>query len=128
MQENEFEKRIQEEMSDFHVRPSEVVWDKIEEELRKKKRRRVIFIFFLLAGLSVVGYSGYVLFTSQKQILLKQDIAKTDENKHENQKPSTTDDAKKISPVNELSDQPKKPLNTPNNLNPENKTPNLDDD
>ena len=128
MQENEFEKRLKDEMSEFRVRPSEVVWNKIEDELRKKKRRRVIFIFFLLAGLSVVGYSGYVLFTSQKQILLKQDIAKTDENKHENQKPLPTDDAKKISPVNELSDQPKKPLNTPNNLNPENKTPKIDDD
>jgi hypothetical protein len=91
-------KRLQEEMSEFRVRPSEVVWDRIEDDLRKKKRRRVVFYLFLLAGLSVVGYSGYVLFTPQKQILAKQDIAKTDGNKLQKQEPSTTDDTKKNGP------------------------------
>ena len=121
MQENEFEKRLQEEMSEFRVRPSEVVWDRIEDDLRKKKRRRVVFYLFLLAGLSVVGYSGYVLFTPQKQILAKQDIAKTDGNKLQKQEPSTTDDTKKTGRVNETSDQPKQSINTEKNLNPENR-------
>src|SRR4030095_13749127 len=121
MQENEFEKRLQEEMSEFRVRPSEVVWERIEDDLRKKKRRRVVFYLFLLAGLSVVGYSGYVLFTPQKQILAKQDIAKTDGNKLQKQEPSTTDDAKKTGRVNETSDQPKQSINTEKNLNPENR-------
>ena len=31
MQENEFEKRLQEEMEEFRLRPSEAVWDKIED-------------------------------------------------------------------------------------------------
>ena len=40
MQENEFEKRIQEEMGEFRLRPSDAVWEKVEEQLKKKKRRR----------------------------------------------------------------------------------------
>ena len=46
MQENEFEKRIQEEMGEFRLRPSETVWEKVEEQLKKKKRRRVVFFIF----------------------------------------------------------------------------------
>ena len=69
MQENEFEKRLQEEMEEFRLRPSEDVWNKIEDELKKKKRRRVVFFIFLLAGLSLIGYSGYFLFTPDKENL-----------------------------------------------------------
>ena len=77
MQENEFEKRLQEEMDEFRLRPSEVVWNKIEDELKKKKRRRVVFFMFLLAGLSLIGYSGYVLFTPGKENRTAKDVAIT---------------------------------------------------
>jgi len=128
MQENEFEKRLQEEMSEFRVRPSDVVWNKIEEELRKKKRRRVIFYFFLLAGLSLVGYSGYVLFTPQKQNLTSQDIAKTDKIKRQTEDPSASDDAKKTNSLNETGEQPKQSINAENDLNSENKISIIDND
>src|SRR6185436_11560905 len=95
MQENEFEKRLKDKMSEFRVRPSEVVWNKIEDELRKKKRRGVIFYLFLLAGLSVVGYSGYVLFTPQNQILTQKDTTGANIIRGEKQEPSPTDDAGK---------------------------------
>ena len=39
MQENEFEKRVQKKMEEFRLRPSDVVWERVEEELRKKKKR-----------------------------------------------------------------------------------------
>ncbi len=126
MQENEFEKRLQEEMSGFRVRPSEVVWNKIEDELRKKKRRKVVFYLFLLAGLSLVGYSGYILFTPQKQILAKEDIATISKNK-ENQNSSPTDDAKKTNPADEISEQQKQSISAENNPRPENESPNIDD-
>lgn len=74
MQENEFEKRVQQEMGEFRLRPSEAVWGKVEKQLRKKKRRRVIFFIFMLAGLSLLGYSGYFFTkTNSKQNLVQQD-------------------------------------------------------
>ena len=59
MEENKFEKRVQNEMREFRLRPSDAVWEKVEEQLKKKKRRRVVFFIFMLAGLSLLGYSGY---------------------------------------------------------------------
>jgi hypothetical protein len=75
MQENEFEKRMRQEMGEFRLRPSDAVWEKVEEQLRKKKRRRVVFfIFMLAAGLSLLGYSGYFLTkTNSTQNLVQQD-------------------------------------------------------
>ena len=67
MQENKFEKGVRQQMEEFRSRPSEAVWKTVEEELRKKKKRRVVFFIFLLAGLSLLGYSGYFLLNSSKQ-------------------------------------------------------------
>jgi hypothetical protein len=72
MQENKFENRVQQQMEGFRIPPSEAVWGKVEEELRKKKKRRVVFIF-LLAGLSLLGYSGYFIFNNSKPSLVQQD-------------------------------------------------------
>ena len=89
MQENEFEKRMQNEMGEFRLRPSDAVWEKVEEQLKKKKRRRVVFFIFMLAGLSLLGYSGYFFTkTNSKQNLVHQD---------DNYLP----DHKKSEPVNE---------------------------
>jgi hypothetical protein len=73
MQENEFEKRVQNEMGEFRLHPSDAVWEKVEEQLKKKKRRRFVFFIFMLAGLSLLGYSGYFLTkTNSKQNLVHQ--------------------------------------------------------
>ena len=37
MQENNFEKRIQEQMEELKLRPSEAVWEKVEEEIGELK-------------------------------------------------------------------------------------------
>jgi flagellar basal body-associated protein FliL len=77
MQENNFEKRVQQQMEDFKLRPSDAVWEKVEEELRKKKKRRVVFVIFLLAGLSLLSYSGYFLLHNSKQNLVEQNSTPT---------------------------------------------------
>ncbi len=74
MQENKFENKVQQQMEEFRIRPSEAVWEKVEEALRKKKKRRVVFFIFLLAGLSLLGYSGYFLLNNSKQNLVQQNI------------------------------------------------------
>ena len=73
MRENEFEKRVQQQMEEFKLRPSDAVWEKVEEELRKKKKRRVVFFIFLLAGFSLLGYTGYFVFNNySKQTIADQ--------------------------------------------------------
>ncbi len=72
MQENEFERKVQQKMDGLRVRPSGAVWENVEHELRKKKKRRVVFYIFLLAGLSLLGYSGYFLFNQPKQNIVDQ--------------------------------------------------------
>ena len=56
MPENEFEKKVSSEMQELKFKPSEAVWLRVEERIRKKKKRRVVVIIFLLAGLALLGY------------------------------------------------------------------------
>jgi hypothetical protein len=56
MPENEFEKKVSSEMQDLRFKPSENVWLRVEERIKKKKKRRIFVIIFLLAGLSLLGY------------------------------------------------------------------------
>jgi hypothetical protein len=64
MRENEFEKKVQRQMEELQLSPSPSVWTRVEQDLKKKKRRRVVFFILLLAGLGLLGYSGYTLFNS----------------------------------------------------------------
>ena len=56
MPENEFEKKISSEMQELRFRPSENVWLRVEERIKKKKERRIFVVIFLLAGLALLGY------------------------------------------------------------------------
>ena len=71
MRENEFEKKVQQRMDDFRLRPSEAVWGKVAGELNRKKKRRTIFFIFLLSGFGLLGYSGYYFFNHSKQNIVE---------------------------------------------------------
>ena len=63
MQENEFEKQVQQKMDDLKLHPSAAVWQKIESQIRKEKRRRWILIFLPLLLIGFL-YGGYMLFNN----------------------------------------------------------------
>jgi len=67
MRENEFEKRVQDKMSEFRLSPSGEVWQQVERRIRREKKRRFIFwwpLFFLLAGGGIVAGK---LLTNKKE-------------------------------------------------------------
>ena len=80
MPENDFEKKVSSELQDLRFKPSENVWLRVEERIKKKKKRRIFVIIFLLAGLSLLGYwQRSNLFGESEN-----DIAKTEKQKEEN--------------------------------------------
>lgn len=74
MPENEFEKKVSSELQGLKFRPSETVWMKVEERIRKKRNKRVFLIIFLLAGLSLVGYWQWDNFFGDR----KNEVAQTE--------------------------------------------------
>lgn len=73
MQENEFEKNLQQKMQALQVQPSEESWQKIKIEVaEKKRRRRGVVFFFLLAGLVISG----LVITNTEAWLGKKEIAR----------------------------------------------------
>ena len=74
MPENKFEKKVQQEMLGFRVKPSAEVWPKVEERIRKKKKRRVFIIIFLIAGLALLGYwQSFNYFNAEKSLVTGSD-------------------------------------------------------
>jgi hypothetical protein len=72
MPENEFEKKVSSEMQELKFKPSEQVWLRVEERIRKNKKRRVFVIIFLLAGLALLGYwQRSNLFDEKKNNIVK---------------------------------------------------------
>ena len=69
MEENKFEKQVQQKMDELQIQPSDAVWKKIESQIEKKKNRRWgLIILFLCIGVLLVG--GYWLFNAgQKNTL-----------------------------------------------------------
>ena len=66
MPENEFEKKVSSELQLLKFKPSEAVWMRVEERIRKKNKRRVFIILFLLAGIAVLGYWQWDNFSGAK--------------------------------------------------------------
>ena len=83
MPENEFEKKVSSEMQELKFAPSDKVWLRVEERIRKKNKRRVVVIIFLLAGLALLGYWQRDNLFGEK----KNDIVKTENQNEDNPKP-----------------------------------------
>src|SRR5688572_5365193 len=85
MPENEFEKKVSSEMQELKFRPSENVWLRVEERIRKKNKRRVFVIIFLLAGLALLGYWQRNNLFGEKET----DLVSIENKKKDNSDPST---------------------------------------
>ena len=65
MAQNEFEKKVQNMMKDFKITPSELVWEKLEKEIKPTKRRR--FVLWIMPAIMVmVVLGGYMFFHKQE--------------------------------------------------------------
>ena len=66
MEENKFEKQVQQKMDELQIQPSDAVWKKIELQIEKKKSRRWgLIILFLFVGLILSG--SYWLWNTRQQ-------------------------------------------------------------
>jgi hypothetical protein len=82
MPDNNFEKKLQEQMEGFKLQPSEQVWSEVELRIRKKKdRRRIIFWWLVPALLAGGGIFTAVKFLNNgdKKMLSANEILKTSE-------------------------------------------------
>jgi cytoskeletal protein RodZ len=71
MEENKFEKQVQQKMDELQIQPSDAVWEKIESQIGKKKGRRWgLIILFLFVGLILSG--GYWLWQTRQQTFSQQ--------------------------------------------------------
>jgi hypothetical protein len=68
MQANEFERKVQQTMDEFRLRPSDDVWQNVERRIRERKRKRRIIFFVLCSfiGLALLGYGVYNFSIKQK--------------------------------------------------------------
>ncbi len=62
MERKNIDRLFQEKFRDFEANPPEVVWDRIEERLKKKKKRRVIPIWWKLSGVAALLLVGLAIW------------------------------------------------------------------
>jgi hypothetical protein len=80
MPDNNFEKRLQEQMEGFKLQPSEQVWSEVELHIRKKKDRRRIIFWWLVPALLIGGgifTAVKFLNNGDKEMLSANEIIKT---------------------------------------------------
>src|SRR5215213_4098222 len=65
MQEPNFEKQVRQKMEELSFTPSEPVWQKVEEQIRKKKERRRVFFWILPFAL----LGGIYFYLSNKNVI-----------------------------------------------------------
>jgi hypothetical protein len=65
MEQNNFEKNVQQKLDELKIAPSDSVWTNVEKRIGKKdKDRKLVFILFFLILFLLTG--GYFLFNSTK--------------------------------------------------------------
>ena len=71
MQENEFEKRIRQNMEQFALRPNEDVWTSVAARLQKKKKRDRLFGFLLFTSIILIAGFGRWFYLSKTSNISK---------------------------------------------------------
>lgn len=61
MQENEFERKLQQKLETLQVQPAEEVWQRVKEQVAQKKKKRRMVFFFLFFTMVIVGISATML-------------------------------------------------------------------
>lgn len=64
MEENNFEKQVQQKMDGLKIPPSDAVWDHVKMNIEKRKSRRWLLLIFLFGG--IVLLSGLYYFSADK--------------------------------------------------------------
>ncbi|MDI3319563.1 hypothetical protein [Pinibacter soli] len=76
MHNNEFERKVQQQMEEFRLSPSDAVWLNVQDGIRKEKRRR-LWKYVPTAAALLLLVPGYLLFVHHPDPALKTDTAKT---------------------------------------------------
>src|SRR4051812_18269910 len=61
---NEFEKQVREKMEELKLVPSDPVWQKVEEQIRKKREKRRFFFFILPTTVLLVATGWWLIATN----------------------------------------------------------------
>jgi hypothetical protein len=61
MQENEFEKRVREQMEEFSLVPNEAVWKEVDARIGKEKKRRTLLFWFFGTLLLIGGITWWMI-------------------------------------------------------------------
>lgn len=83
MEENKFERQIQQKMDELKIQPSDSVWKKIEERIEKKKRSNRGLIFFLLI-FCLFFAGGYLLWDINQPSITEINNPAKNKNKNKN--------------------------------------------
>lgn len=76
MPENDFEKQVQQLFDDMRLKPSDAVWPKVSNRIRKGKSRRRAFVWLPLA-LLLMGAGGYWLLENNDSVKSLHPVTKT---------------------------------------------------
>ena len=70
MEENKFERQVQQKMDELKINPSDSVWENVKSGIEKRKNRKWAFlILFFLFALLLTG--GYWLYNTNHSIFIR---------------------------------------------------------
>ena len=126
MEENKFEKQVQQKMNELKIHPSDSVWERIEVRLEKKKpSNRGILLFLLLFCFFLTG--GYLLWDIKQHSIKELNSSGKNKNKNNSEKAAneiSTKENKTVQPETNFVAGPINPKNDVAGKAPEKKNVN----